>query len=103
MYAVINDRGNQIKVAQGNVVSVDLMDAEPGSEVIFDNVLLYSDDSGVKVGRPTVEGAAVVGEILGPIKGKKIYGVSFRRRKASQVRKGHRQKYTQVRIKEIKA
>ncbi len=103
MYAVINDRGNQIKVAQGDVVSVDLLDAEPGAEVVFDNVLFYSDGSGVKVGQPAVEGATVVGEVMGHIKDKKIYGVSFRRRKGSQVRKGHRQKYTQVRIKGINA
>ena len=103
MYAVINDRGNQIKVAAGEVLDVDLLGKEAGSEVVFDRVLLYSDDSGVKVGKPTVEGVEVVAEVVGDVKGKKIYGVSFRRRKNSKVRKGHRQKYSRIRIKEIRA
>ena len=103
MYAVIDDRGSQIKVTEGEVVAIDLSDAEPGSEVIFDRVLLFVDDSGVKVGTPTVDGASVVAEVVGDIKGKKVYGVSFRRRKSSKVRNGHRQRYTRVKIKAIKA
>jgi len=103
MYAVIDDRGNQIKVSEGEVINVDLADVEPGSEVVFERVLLVSDDSGVKIGRPVVQDAKVIAEVLGNVKGKKVYGISFRRRKASRVRKGHRQKYTKVRIKEIKA
>lgn len=103
MYAVIDDRGNQIKVAAGEVLDIDLLGEEAGSEIVFDRVLLYSDDSGVKVGKPTVEGVEVVAEVVGDVKGKKIYGVSFRRRKNSKVRKGHRQKYSRIRIKEIRA
>lgn len=104
MYAVIEDRGNQIKVVDGEVLEVDLMaDAQPGASIVFDKVLLCSGDSGVKVGTPTVEGAEVVAEVLAQTKGKKVYGVSFRRRKSSRVRKGHRQNYTRIRIKEIKA
>jgi large subunit ribosomal protein L21 len=104
MYAVIDDRGNQVKVTQGEVVGLDLdTNAEPGSEVVFERVLLYSGDDGIKVGKPVVEGVTVVAEIIGAVKGKKVHGVSFRRRKNSKVRKGHRQQYTKVRIKEIKA
>jgi large subunit ribosomal protein L21 len=103
MYAVINDRGNQIRVAEGDLVEIDLMESEEGAELVFDEVLLFSDDSGTKVGKPTVEGAKVVAEVIDDITGKKIYGVSFRRRKNSKVRKGHRQSYTRVKIKEIKA
>lgn len=103
MYAVIDDRGNQIKVVQGEIIDVDLMDVEEGGEIVFERVLLYSDDSGVKVGKPAVEGVQVVAEMLGEVKGKKVYGVSFRRRKNSRVRKGHRQHYSRIKIKEIKA
>jgi len=103
MYAVIDDRGNQVKVSAGDVVDLDLLAVEAGSEVIFDRVLVYSDESGVKIGKPTVEGASVVGEVIGEVKGRKVYGVSFRRRKNSKVRKGHRQKYSRVEIKEIRA
>lgn len=101
MYAVIDDRGNQIRVAEGEIVEIDLMDAEPGAEIVFEKVLLASGDSGVTVGKPSIEGARVVAEVLGNSKGRKVYGVSFRRRKNSKVRKGHRQHYSRVRIKEI--
>ena len=101
MYAVIDDRGNQIWVTEGEIIEVDLMDAESGAEVVFDKVLLCSGESGVTVGKPAIEGARVVAEVLGNSKGKKVYGVSFRRRKNSKVRKGHQQQYSRVRIKEI--
>ncbi len=103
MYAVIDDRGNQIKVAAGEVVEIDLIDGEAGSEIVFDKVLFVSDDSGVKVGKPALDGAKVTAEVIGESAGKKVYGMSFRRRKNSKVRKGHRQHYTQVRIKDITA
>ncbi len=103
MYAVIDDRGNQLKVSPGEIVELDLMNADPGSEIVFDRVLVYSDDDGVKVGKPTLEGAEVVAEVLGESKGRKVHGVSFRRRKNSKVRKGHRQKYSRVKIKSIRA
>jgi len=103
MYAVIDDRGNQVKVSTGEVVDLDLMEAEAGSEIVFDRVLVLGDESGVKVGKPTVEGAQVVAEVIGEAKGRKVYGVSFRRRKNSKVRKGHRQHYSRVKIKEIRA
>ena len=103
MYAVVEHKGSQIKVTQGEVVNVDLLDIEPGQEVVFDRVLLLSGESGVKIGKPAVDGASVVAEVLGEVKGKKTWGVSFPRRKSSRVRKGHRQKYTKIRIKEIKA
>jgi len=103
MYAVINDRGNQIRVVEGEILDVDLLEAEAGSEIVFGEVLLCSDDSGVKVGKPALEGVEVVAEVLGESKGKKVHGVSFRRRKNSKVRKGHRQHFSRVRIKEIRA
>lgn len=103
MYAVIDDRGNQIKVAEGQVLNIDVIQAEAGAELTFDRVLLLSGDAGVKVGAPLVEGASVTAEVIGAVKGKKVWGISFRKRKSSRVRKGHRQQYTKVRIKEIKA
>jgi len=101
MYAIIDDRGNQLKVAEDDVVNLDLLEAETGSEVVFDRVLLTSDDGDVKVGKPALEGVRVVGEVLGDFKGRKVTGVSFRRRKGSKVKTGHREKFTRVRIKAI--
>ncbi|MFL2869673.1 MAG: 50S ribosomal protein L21 [Pirellulaceae bacterium] len=101
MYAIIADSGRQFKVEEGQEVVVDLRDAEAGSTITFDQVLAVSGDDGVKIGKPTVDGASVTAEVLGETKGKKIYVQKFRRRKNSRRRTGHRQHYTTVRIDSI--
>jgi len=101
MYAVIEDRGRQYKVSEGDVVRVDRRDAEPGDKIEFDHVLLVSGDDGVQVGKPTVAGAGVAGVVEGEVKGRKVVTMHFRRRKDSRTRTGHRQKYTAVRIESI--
>ena len=103
MYAIIADSGRQFKVEEGQEVVVDLRDEEAGSTITFDQVLAISGDDGVKVGKPTVDGASVTAEVLGEVKGKKIYVQKFRRRKNSRRRTGHRQRYTSVRIDAIKS
>ena len=104
MYAIIRDRGNQYKVTAGDVVDVDLMDnVQAGDPVSFKDVLLTSDAQGeVRLGEPSLTDVTVSGEILLPVaKGKKIDVVHFRRRKDSMDKKGHRQKYTRVKISSI--
>ncbi len=107
MYAIIEDSGQQFRVREGDELNVDLRDlAEDATEVEFDRVLLVSDDKDVKVGTPLVEGAKVVAKFQttaeqGLIKGKKLYVTHFRRRKDSQRRIGHRQKYLRVTISKI--
>ena len=101
MYAIIADSCRQFKVEEGQEVVVDLRDAEAGSTITFDQVLAVSGDDGVKIGKPTVDGASVTAEVLGETKGKKIYVQKFRRRKNSRRRTGHRQHYTTVRIDSI--
>ena len=103
MYAIIADSGRQFKVEEGQEVVVDLRDAEAGSTITFDQFLAVSGDDGVKIGKPTVDGASVTAEVLGEVKGKKIYVQKFRRRKNSRRRTGHRQHYTTVRIESIKS
>ena len=104
MYAIISDRNNQATVRVGDEIACDLMDdAAVGSEIQFDNVLLVSDESGVKVGKPTVDGASVKAEVLGETKGKKITVLRFKRRKNIRTKTGHRQSYTKVRITSIDA
>jgi len=105
VYAVIEDSGRQFRVAEGDVISVDLREAEDGGAVEFDRVLLISDEEKgkVKVGTPLVKGAKVAAEVIEPVaKGEKLYVHHLRRRKASRRRTGHRQKYTRVRITNIK-
>ena len=103
MYAVIEDSGQQFRVSEGDVVNADLRDlAEDATELEFGRVLLLSDDSGVKVGTPLVEGAKVVATIIDrEAKGPKVQKFYWRRRKASRRKVGHRQKYVQVRVTKI--
>ena len=105
MYAVIEDSGQQFRVSEGDVLTVDLRDlAEDAKELEFDRVLLVSDDGKVKVGSPLVAGAKVTAEILdAQAKGPKVRIYYLRHRKNSRRRAGHRQKYIQVRIKKIVA
>ena len=104
VYAVIEDSGTQFRVSQGDVLNVDLRDVpEDASEIEFDRVLLVGGDD-VKVGTPLVKGAKVVAEILAAeAKGPKMHVYHWRRRKNSRRKIGHRQRYCQVRIKEIVA
>jgi len=103
VYAVIEDSGQQFRVAEGDVLNVDLREtANDATEVEFDRVLLVSGEDGVKVGTPVLAGVKVVGEILdAEAKGPKVHIVRLRRRKSSRKKTGHRQKYMKVRIKAI--
>lgn len=103
MYAIISDRNEQATVRVGDEILCDLTDAAPGTEITFDHVLLVGDEGGVRVGKPTVAGAKVTGEVLGEDRGKKLVVFRFRRRKNVRVKNGHRQRYTRVKITGITA
>lgn len=107
MYAVIEQGGKQYKVAEGDVIKIDLTDVAADQEAIeLDKVLFVSDGKKVQIGTPYIDGAKVIarfestaGEAL--VKGPKLYPTHFRRRKNSKRRIGHRQKYLQVIIDKI--
>ncbi len=101
MYAVISDRGKQYTVRAGERVRLDRMEAEPGSTVAFDRVLLVGGDDGCTVGIPVVEGASVSATVLGEHKDRKIIVFKKKRRKMYRRKQGHRQLYTDVRIENI--
>ena len=104
MYAIISDRGQQSTVREGDVMLMDWKDGlEAGETVTFDQVLLVSNEGQVTVGTPTVEGASVSAEVIGATKGPKLTVFRFKRRKNVRVKKGHRQKYLQVRVTGITA
>ena len=103
MYAIITDGSRQYKVEEGQELDVDYRDVPAGEELTFDRILAVSGDDGLKLGKPTVEGATVTAEVIGPIKGEKLYIQKFRRRKNSRSRTGHRQIYTRVKISKINA
>jgi len=101
MYAVIEAGGKQHKVELGQVLEVDLMQEESGADHAFENVMLYVDGDDVQIGQPYIENAKVVAEIVEEVKGEKVSILRFRRRKNSMRKVGHRQRYTQIKIKEI--
>ncbi|MEM7767881.1 MAG: 50S ribosomal protein L21 [Pseudomonadota bacterium] len=103
MFAVIKTGGKQYKVAEGDEITIEKLDAEAGADVTFETVLMLGGDSGVSVGAPTVSGASVVGEVVDQRKGDKVMIVKKRQRSTYRRRKGHRQLETVVAIKSILA
>ncbi len=103
MFAVFASGGKQHRVTEGEVVRLELLDAEPGQEVVFDKVLLVADGDNVSVGAPYVAGGKVTGEVVGNDRGKKIRIIKFKRRKNYMRRQGHRQWFTDVKITGITA
>lgn len=101
MYAVIKTGGKQHKVSEGDVLAVEKLAGDKGTEVIFNEVLMVADDNNVKVGKPFVEGATVTGEIINQKKGPKIHVFKMTRRKGFKKKTGHRQDLTNMKIKKI--
>ena len=101
MYAVILTGGKQYSVKVGDVVYVEKLNAEDNSEVTFDQVLAVGEEGSVKVGAPVVEGASVSAKVIKNGKGKKLNIITYRAKKHSARRMGHRQPYTKVEITAI--
>jgi len=102
MYAILNDRGHQYKVREGDLLQVDQLAVKKGDAISFDQVLLIGSESGsVKVGAPTVAGATVSGVVEDHIKGEKLIAHHRVRTNSLGRRRGHRTKYTVIRIKTI--
>ena len=102
MYAVIESCGKQYKVAEGDVVFFEKLDAEEGKKVTFDKVILVSDEGKVEVGNPYVKGMKVEGKVVSHGKGKKIIVFKMKAKKNYRRKQGHRQPYTKVEITAIK-
>jgi large subunit ribosomal protein L21 len=99
-HAVIRSGGKQYRVTEGETIAVDKLAGDPGSKVEFGEVLLVSGDT-PKVGKPTVAGAKVSGEIVAQELDDKITIFKFKRRKKYRRKKGHRQEMTSVKITAI--
>ena len=103
MFAVFQSGGKQHRVSQGDVVKVELVDGEPGAEVIFDRVLMVADGDDVNVGAPYVNEGKVTAEVLRIDRAKKVRIIKFKRRKDYLKRQGHRQWFSEVKITGISA
>jgi len=102
MYAIIRAGGKQFKAEKGKTLRLPRFDAEPGSKLTFDEVLLTSDGEKIHAGTPIVKGASVTAEVVGEVKGDKIYVFKFKRRKNYRRKTGHRAKFTEVKITGVK-
>lgn len=103
MYAVVATGGKQYKVREGDVLHVEKLNGDVGSEIKFDRVLMFSDGETVSLGQPVLDGAVVSGHIVDQAKEKKIIVFKHKRRKGYRRKQGHRQMYTAVKIDSIKA
>ena len=101
MYAVIKSGGKQHKVAEGEIITVEKIDAEEGSKVEFSEVLAINKEGNLQVGRPLLEGAKVVGKVINHIKAPKVTILKMKRRQDWRKKQGHRQNLSKIEIKSI--
>ena len=102
MYAVIVTGGKQYKVSEGDTLFIEKLDAEAGSEVTFDKVLLVADGEKITAGAPYVEGATVEANLEKNGKGKKIRVFKYKAKKNERKKIGHRQPYSKVTVTAVK-
>jgi large subunit ribosomal protein L21 len=102
MYAIIRSGDKQFRAEPGRTIRIPSLEAEVGDTVTFDEVLVAGGDDGIQVGAPTVANAAVTAEVVRHGKDKKVIAFKWKRRKNYRRKQGHRQKFTEVRIGEIR-
>ncbi|MFA5619074.1 MAG: 50S ribosomal protein L21 [Weeksellaceae bacterium] len=100
MYAIVEIAGLQYKVEKDRQLYVNRLQGEPGTEVVFDRVLL-TDNGSVQVGAPVIEGMTVTAKILEHVKGDKVIVFKKKRRKGYRVKNGHRQQFTKIEVMSI--
>jgi len=103
VYAVVQTGGKQYRVAVGDRIDVERLDAEPGTEVTLERVLMVEQDGDVKIGTPVVDGAKVIASVDAQKRGKKLIVFKMRPKKRYRRKTGHRQNLTQLTITNIVA
>ena len=101
MYAVIESGGKQHRVEPGEVLRLEKLDASEGETVNFDKVMMIGEGENIQIGTPFVDGGAVTAEVVSHGRGDKVTIIKMRRRKHYRRQAGHRQYFTEVKIKEI--
>jgi len=102
-YAIIETGGKQYRVEAGTHIQVESLPKAKGEELILEKVLLLSTEAGVQVGKPTVQGAKVITEVIAQDRHKKIIVFKKRSKKTYKKTQGHRQNYTELLVKSISA
>jgi len=101
MYAVIRTGGKQYKIHEDQILKVEKLEGSEGSQIEFDDILMYSDGKTITLGNPKLENALVKAHILDQGKDKKILVFKYKRRKGYRKMRGHRQFYTAIKIDSI--
>ena len=103
MYAVLETSGKQYRVAAGDTLEVDRLEAEAGKPFVFDKVLFVGNEGKFAIGAPTVANATIKADIVEHFRGEKKVAFKMKRRKGYHRTVGHRQELTRIKISEIKA
>jgi len=101
MYAIIASGGKQYKIQEGEILRLEKISGEPGANVSFDRVLMFSDGENVSIGRPVLDNIVVRGHIVEQGKAKKIIVFKYKKRKGYRRKQGHRQQFTAIKIDSI--
>ncbi|MTI95617.1 MAG: 50S ribosomal protein L21 [Firmicutes bacterium] len=101
MYAIVQSGGKQYRVSEGDVISLEKLNAEPGETVTLNEVLAVSTDEQLQVGNPLVANASVEAKVLEQGKGKKVIVFKYKAKKNYRRKQGHRQPFTKVSIEKI--
>ncbi len=102
MFAVLKTGGKQYRISEGDIIRTERLNGKIGDQVTLEDVFLISSEDQVKIGRPGLEKAVVLGEIVQQIRGRKILTYKMKKRKNYRRLKGHRQPYSYIKINEIK-
>ncbi len=100
-FAVVDLKGTQLKVSEGQKYEVNFLEGEKGQEITIDTVLLYANDGEVVVGKPYIDNAKVKFEIDSQKKGDKVEGMVYKPKKGYRRKRGHRALETRLLVKEI--
>ena len=100
-YAIVEDGGKQYKAVEGGTIEVDHYSSEVGEKVDLEHVLLLSDGDEITIGTPNIEGAKIEATVVEHFKAPKVVVFKYKPKERYRVKKGHRQKYTRLRIDSI--
>ena len=103
MYAIVKTGGKQYKVAEGDVLFVEKLEANEGDVVTLDQVLAVAGENGLTVGSPVVEGATITAKVVAQGKAKKVIVYKYKAKKDYRRKQGHRQPYTKIVVEKINA
>jgi len=103
MYAIVETGGKQYKVAEGDVVKVEKLDLEEGTQITLEKVLMVAKEGGLVVGKPFVDSAKVVASVVKQGKAKKIIVFKYKNKTNYRKKQGHRQPFTALKIEKIEA